>query len=298
MATVYKEFGLDYVMKEGDLGVEIEVEGKRLPFCESYWRNEEDGSLKGEESREYVLLEPMSLKGVRNALDYLDTCYKATKAVVDDTVRAGVHVHVNCQRLTLTELYNFMTIYLVLENVMVKWCGDYREGNLFCLRASDAEWVLSEIKKSTTDGRRDLRRRFHRDELRYASMNLKALGDYGSIEFRAMRGTRDLDLIYTWAESLLGLREYAKKFNSPSSVIEAFSIHGAVGFMKLALGSNCEKFICKDVEKLLFQGMRNAQDVAYCCDWLQFDPPVRSIGGCEFPVTMKSEEINEPLEDF
>src|SRR3546814_18812942 len=97
--------------------------------------------------------------------------------------------------LTMTQLYSFMTVYLILENVLVGWCGHSRCGNLFCLRASDAEWLLTSIR-AAAEGR-TFKHSLHSDNLRYASMNVKALGDYGSLEFRAMRGTREMDWIYS-----------------------------------------------------------------------------------------------------
>lgn len=296
MAVVFKEFQLNR-REAGDVGVEIEVEGYALPRCEQWWRNEEDGSLKGEETREYVLDGPKSLADVRRALDYLDGLYRSYNSRVDDTVRAGVHIHINCQQLTITQLYNFITVYLILENVLVHWCGEYREGNLFCLRASDAEYLLGQLKASTRDTKRQLRTRFHRDELRYASINLKALGDYGSVEFRAMRGTRDLDLIYQWAEVLLGLREFAKTFDNPTHILQQFSLDGSQAFIEAALGKNYRSFSCEGERQMLIEGMRNAQDVAYSTDWALFDPAMRNVGGCDFPLTMRPEEINEPPED-
>ena len=137
MSSVFKEMGIKKAVS-GDIGVEIEVEGIGIPAARKYWSNEEDGSLKGE-SREFVLKEPSTLEGVKDALGYLDALYTANETTVHDSVRAGVHIHINCQKLTMTQLYNFMVVYLILENVLVKWCGNYRQGNLFCLKASDAE---------------------------------------------------------------------------------------------------------------------------------------------------------------
>lgn len=293
MSTVAKEMGIKKLVS-GDIGIEIEVEGFALPFLEKYWRNEEDGSLQGPESREYVLKKPMTLKEVRSALDHLDSEYKRSSTTVNDTVRAGVHVHINCQQLTMTQLYNFMTIYLILEGVLVKWCGDSRCGNVFCLRASDAEWILTQIRQAA--GHRKFFDTFHSDNLRYASMNLKALGDYGSLEFRAMRGTRDLDLIYIWAETLLGLREFAKTFNNPAEIIERFSIQSPNKFMEDALSGNFAVFSRADQEKMLWSGVRNAQDIAFCADWSKFDPKMRKIGELEFPEDVK--DVDEPDEDF
>lgn len=295
MKTIMQWFNLPKKFKtDGDVGIEIEVEGKNLPVCEKFWRNEEDGSLRGEETREYVLDKPMSLKEARIALKYLDAQYKECESVVDDSVRAGVHVHINVQKLNMIELYNFMTLYLVLEEVLVKFCGPYREGNLFCLRASDADYLLQELQESAQT------KVFHNlvsDQLRYASMNVKALGTYGSLEFRAMRGTRDLGLIYKWAEVLLSLREMAKTYENPQKIIEGFSEGAAKGFIKHVLGAAAEEFMFDGYERMLCDGMRNAQDIAYCVDWADYHEVAKKlIGELEFPLG--TEFPNEPLEDY
>lgn len=295
MKTVMQWFRLAKKYKTaGDVGIEIEVEGRNLPFVEKFWRNEQDGSLRGEESREYVLAEPLSLKDARLALAYLDAQYKANDTVVDDSVRAGVHVHVNVQDLNMIELYNFMTLYLILEEVLVKWCGPHREGNLFCLRAGDADFLIGQLQNVAES------RNFHElhsDQLRYSSMNVKALGTYGSLEFRAMRGTRDLGLIHQWATVLVGLREVAKGFESPEKIIEGFSEGEAKGFLIKALGEHHKAFQCEGYERMLCDGMRRAQDVAYCVDWNDYHEVAKKIiGDLEFPLG--TEFPDEPLEDY
>lgn len=294
MKTVMQWFNLARRFKtSGDVGIEIEVEGVDLPRAERFWKNEEDGSLRGE-SREYVLEKPMKLKEARLALSYLDAQYKAHGTTVHDSVRAGVHVHVNVQDLNMIELYNFMVLYLILEDVLVKWCGPTREGNLFCLRSSDTDFLIHELQYVASS------RAFgtlHSDALRYASMNVKALGTYGSLEFRAMRGTRDLDSIYLWAEVLVGLREVAKGFENPYKVIELFSQGTPKEFLITALGKHAKAFACEDYTRLLSDGMRRAQDVAYCVDWADYHEVAKKlIGELEFPLG--TEFPNEPLEDY
>ena len=271
MKTVMQWFGIreDFAAK-GDVGIEIEVEGKNLPkHFEKYWRVEADGSLRGEDNAEYVLEKPLTIKQAKLALSHLNMQYKKHQAVVDDTVRAGVHVHINVQQLNIVELYNYMTLYLILEELLVKFCGPYREGNLFCLRACDAEWLLFRLSEAARS--RQFRRVLTDDNLRYGSMNVKALGTYGSLEFRAMRGTRDLNLIHKWATILLDLREAAKKFTDPKDIINDYSEGDADTFLVKCLGEHVEIFKGFDnIPKMLNAGMRRAQDIAFCCDWQQF----------------------------
>lgn len=295
MKTVMQWFGLAQRLKtDGDVGIEIEVEGERLPKLQKYWKNEHDGSLRGPENIEYVLERPMTLKDARVALKYLSVQYNQHDSDVHDSVRAGTHVHVNVQKLNIVELYNFMTIYLILEEVLVKGCGPTREGNLFCLRAGDADYLLNQLQYAA--GHKDFRA-LYSDQLRYSSMNVKALGTYGSLEFRAMRGTRDLDAIYNWASLLVGLREFAKTFQNPEKIIEGFSEGQARGFLQEALGEQAEKYMYEGFERMLCDGMRRAQDVAYCVNWDNFtEVEKKLIGDLEFPLG--TEFPNEPLEDF
>lgn len=294
MKNVMSYFGVAPRYKcDGDLGIEIEVEGENLPQTRKYWRMEHDGSLRGEENMEYVLSKPLSLDGCRKALDYLDECYNNNNTVVDDTVRAGVHVHVNVQRLSIIELFNFITLYIIFEDILVKFCGEHREGNLFCLRTSDADWILYALRRAIKTGQWG---QLVDDDLRYASFNVKALGTYGSLEFRAMRGTRDLDVIYKWAEILLSLREMAKQFNNPQDIIQGFSAGECLGFMERCFGDNFELLQCKDSARLVTEGMRRAQDIAYCVDWeLYREKPVKYIGGLEFPIDVDFPD--EPMEN-
>lgn len=295
MKTVMQWFNLPRKHKtDGDVGIEIEVEGEHLPKLDKYWKNEHDGSLRGPENIEYVLERPMSLKDARIALKYLSVQYNKNDSNVHDSVRAGVHVHINVQDLNIIELYNFMTLYLILEEVLVKHCGEHREGNLFCLRAGDADYLLTQLQNAAEDKNF---RQLVTDQLRYSSMNVKALGTYGSLEFRAMRGTRDLELIYNWAATLLRLREVAKEYESPEKIIEGFSEGEARAFLINAIGERAEEFMFDGFERMLCDGMRRAQDVAYCVDWNDFhEVEKKLIGELEFPLG--TEFPNEPLEDY
>lgn len=254
---------------KGDLGVEIEVEGENLPHTQTYWRMDHDGSLRGE-AIEYVFDKPRSLKGTKEALDYLHKKFVAQNSTFHETVRAGVHVHVNAQELTIVQLYNFLTLYMLLEELLVSWCGPSREGNLFCLRTCDAEFLLDCLKESARS--RDVSL-LNTDDLRYASMNVRALFSYGSVEFRAMRSTPDFDLVYKWAEILLGLREVAKEFEDPTHIISTFSEQGPVPFVNAVIKDAGVLEGVDDWDGKLFSGMRNAQDLAYCTNWTAKEKP-------------------------
>lgn len=266
MKNVQAIFGIpDNMRVAGDVGVEIEVEGLRLPQGGKYWRREQDGSLRGAENAEYVLRTPLTLHQLKMALKSLAIGYKKNESVVDESVRAGVHVHVNVQGLSIIQLYNYLTLYLVFEELLTKFCGKSREGNLFCLRACDAEFLIQALQHAAQTRRW---RSLVTDDLRYASVNVKALGNYGSLEFRAMRSTKDFDVIQTWAEVLVLLREKAKEFFEPTDIINGFSEGESSTFLDRIFGQYAHIFKAYDgYEKALVRGVRIAQEVAFCTNW-------------------------------
>src|SRR3546814_4523614 len=101
-------------------------------------------------------------------------------------------------------------------------------------------------------------------------MNVKALGDYGSLEFRAMRGTRDMDLIYSWAETLLNLREFAKQFDNPAEIADTFRMRGPSNFMGDALGGTSRQFFLVEQEKRWGRVMGMQQKLAFWFNWKKF----------------------------
>lgn len=265
MKTVMEVFGIPLGHRvPGDVGVEIEVEGRNLPGGDKWWRRDADGSLRGEDSAEYVLHKPVTLDQLKIALKSLSLNYKQANSRVDESVRAGVHVHINVQDMSIVQVYNFITLYLVFEELLTKYCGKSREGNLFCLRATDAEFLIEAL---CTAAQKQRFRQLISDDLRYAAVNVKALGTYGSLEFRAMRSTKDFDVIQTWAEILVRLREVAKGYFEPTDIINGFSEGEASGFMDKVLGPYAEIFKEGDYKKALVRGMRTAQDVAFCTNW-------------------------------
>src|SRR6478735_4455003 len=264
----------------GELGIEIEVEGDSIPRDPlKYWKREEDGSLRGE-SGEFVLRKPLPYDEMLVALQELEEAYVKWGTKVSNSIRAGVHVHVNVQELTLNQLMNFITTYVILENVLVKWCGKSREGNLFCLRCKDAEAWLQALESALE--RHDLKSLLQ-DNIRYASVNLKALCQYGSLEFRAMRGTRKLEDIATWAKTLKGIKDFSMAYNTPVEVMQD-CLANVDEFVKKALGDSYKEFTYKDYLSDVECSIRYANDLAHFSDWKGV--VMKMIGELPFPETV------------
>lgn len=253
---ICNQLGLDNPI-EGEVGIEVEVEGDNLPRVFEAavpWEAVRDGSLRGE-SMEYVLKKPTTRNKYGLCLDVLRNQLRESE--IYDSDRCGVHVHINCQELSVDQVISFITTYLCFEEVLVKWCGDRRVGNLFCLRTSDAPGLLQYVIR--------LKQRKHvgvvaTDRIRYGSINLKALATYGSLEFRAMRSDLGEGVIEKWVRMLLAIKDYSVD-KTPEEVIGDFSINGPQDFFNDVLGEWRQDLNPTDRE--LTDGMRNAQEVAF-----------------------------------
>lgn len=266
MASIIDTFGLRKT--NGDIGIEIEIEGRNLPIFDwgDVWKTAHDGSLKPKhEAMEYVLSSPVGIDEVPAALKLLEKAFKKNKAVVDDTYRAGIHVHVNVQDLTMVQLINMICLFIILEDYYLDFCAPSRRGNHFCLRTYDAGYFLDCVSRMCEEENTGY---IHTDDLRYSAINLQSLFRYGSVEFRSLESTQDHDKIYTWCKMLMCLKEGAKKYNNPKDIMYALSFEGYDWFMKELLGDFFPSLKKMDNWELrVRQGILRAQDIAFSRDW-------------------------------
>lgn len=260
----------------GDIGIEIEVEGRRIPGCAfsadclpQAWCYHQDGSLRGDENGEFVLRNPIYFDEVEPALKGLWDCFKKCKTEFDDSNRTSVHVHLNVQQFFPSRLISLMALYIIFEEILTNWCGDHRVGNLFCLRAKDAPAIITSIKDNVENGFvGELA-----DGLHYAGMNMQAMAKYGSLEFRPMRGTDNMQTILLWCKVLQRLYEISEGFKDPREIIWLFSSEGPTNFISTILGDYELPIVDgislteEEMKTSVYEGIRLAQDICYSMDW-------------------------------
>lgn len=259
----------------GEIGIEIECEGTNLfttPF--KWWTCHEDGSLRetnGHRPVEYVLRAPLSIEKAREALVYLDSKLKETQSKVINSQRTSVHIHVNCQKMTLRQLYCYICLYMIFEEILVDWSGPERAGNLFCLRAKDSEFYVGMLENVLKNN--SLKN--WRDEYRYSACNVASINKFGSLEFRSMQGTVDIQLIQLWIDILVLLKEQALTYDNPVEIVDEFSSIGPLPFFKKIFKDKKLRQLFENVPGLsgkLWDGLRLMRDIAHCCEW---KPPIK-----------------------
>ena len=204
--------------KAGMFGVEIEVEGAGLDIPENkFWRQEGDGSLRAKpECCEYVFKEPISYKDSITAVGWLNAQHKKNGTVLNWSFRCSTHVHLNVQEMELSALLRLVYLYYIFENLLVKWSGEEREGNRFCLRLKDSSEIPFVIENVFRNSLRGL----NENQVRYSALNLGSLIKYGSVEFRSLSGTTDRERLSKWLNGIISLRDYAVQAKSLNQLFE------------------------------------------------------------------------------
>lgn len=261
--TILHLFGVKDV-KEKEVGIEIEMEGKSLFNTDhrpiENWKIVHDNSLRGE-SQEYVLCEPVTRHKVVEVLQSLQSRFEEIGSKLTPSDRCGVHVHINCQTFSTQEVINFATLYYIFEGLLMRWCGEDREGNIFTMRLKDAEATIPElINAQIHNNLSDLQC----DNFRYSSLNFSSLSKYGSLEFRGMRTPRKLLNIMVWVEMLLMIKDRSMVYSRPKDIIEAFSVIGAEGFLTHIMEDHAEVLMFHNFERTMYESARLIQDIAYC----------------------------------
>lgn len=254
-------------------GLEIELEGKSIinapPDVMAYWTQHNDGSLRklnpGDQAIEYVSRVPYDIKQTEIALTALFKYLNTPPTKVYESYRTSIHVHLNFGLETFRTIYNFMVLSLLLDELLVSQNGDHRIGNNFCLRAKDAIGQVVSLTHSISSGRSFFN--IAQDE-RYSSINFASLMKFGSIEFRSLECTTHLGRVMHWINTLSRIKEKARTFDNPVDVIQQYSQMGPKVFLTKILGPFALKYInVPGMEDMLHNGMRIAQDFAYCSAW-------------------------------
>lgn len=254
---------------DGDVGVEIEAEGVNLlEVNDKYWHTEDDGSLRGhypDSKAEFVFKKPILVTDVKKALEVLSGKLAANGAVLDFSYRCSVHVHVNVQQLTYTQLLNMIYTYLLIEEPCMVMCGKSRKGNNFCLRLQDAEGLLDNVHRMFAHGEAGLR--YAPDnEMRYSAINLAAVKKYGSVEFRAMEGNLDVNRIDSWTRILCAIRDYASKQESPKDIFNQYTSGDPVRFLRCVLGDLADLVVYPRVVRDIQNSFSISLDLPFAYD--------------------------------
>jgi hypothetical protein len=191
-------------------GIEVEVENVNAGDTQApshSWRVENDGSLRNM-GIEYISL-PTKPEHIESAITYLFDDILPTTAHFSP--RTSIHIHLNCRELDLMQIYNIVITYQCFEDLLYDFAGKERKKSIFCVPVGNTSYY------------RNMKALFQANDLvgwsKYTGLNLGPLNEYGTIEFRHLRGTNDKRVLFKWLHLLYSLYNYA--INVSTEVLES-----------------------------------------------------------------------------
>lgn len=193
----------------GRFGVELELEGEGWGDFGllRHWNVKEEGSLRG--GWEFVLPRPRNdlTEPLKELQGFLEKTQKTKYSI-----RCSTHIHVNILSYTQFQLFKAIFLYYLVEDLLVQTQGPLRQGNLFCLRMSDAHGVYSGLYTAILT--EEFLGSFSQGNMKYGALNLAAPMRFGSVEFRFFR-PMEPQKIGQWASLLSNLLEYGAQSDFP-----------------------------------------------------------------------------------
>ncbi len=257
----------------GDLfGIEVECEGKNVglvgPDILDSWAPHRDGSLRewqGYQPCEWVFNGPANYKHSVARVNQLFDYFDKNKAKLHLSNRTSIHVHFNMGDKTTYQLVNTYVLFTILEDLLDAYCGEERNGNLFCLSSRHAEGQLKWVEEAIFKNYRFK----YNDNWRYCSLNLASLNKFGTIEFRGMRGLDKREDLLAWLEIINELVNYScYKMKNPVDLIESISAKRPIGFIKEIFSKEnflrLTRGIDEDqIDNSVYEGLRLVQMLVY-----------------------------------
>lgn len=205
------------------IGIEVEVEnfldvnGRLNPV----WVLTEDGSLRNHGAE--LITRPIPASAAPVAMEYLFNHFLPQTCCFSP--RTSVHVHLNMQDFTSTQLADLVALYVIFEKLFYRFTGRNRMKNIYCVPLADWPVALTAFSLRGNDGTDRWKK--------YTGLNTLPLSSHGTIEFRHMHGSRDVEKLTKWINLIVSLKEYVKKTPTATIRTAIHEMHDGYDFQKL-----------------------------------------------------------------
>lgn len=201
--TIAQFFGRLAAYTDNSVGLELEMEQVMETRDEIFGllNVTEDNSLRNN-GMEFISNPLLHNEALRFCKDVLHS----TKVAWHDktqrcTERGSIHVHVNMLHRTVEETVRFLRFYCLLEPQFFSEVEQHRRNNIYCVPLM-ATSMPRYIQQKGLNG---MVGAWHK----YTALNAKPLSQFGTVEFRHLQATDDMDTIDRWLSIILKLKQAA-----------------------------------------------------------------------------------------
>ena len=196
---------INLILPKKYIGIEVEVEKvPKIAYINDHiWNIKEDGSLRNS-GLEFVST-PLCGNQIKVALQTLFT--ETIPIDADFSERTSIHIHINMRDSLCNELINLVLLYIVFERLFYKFAGPERYENIFCVPVQETKLPIAVANYLIYQDINILIREWQK----YSGLNLAPLRNFGTVEYRHMKGHRDPIYLLKWINLIFRLHKYAKK---------------------------------------------------------------------------------------
>lgn len=220
--SFFKSLTLPEIANDEMVGIEVEIEnadGGRMEL-NAAWQVTDDGSLRNG-GREFIT-RPVKARDTPILLTHLFRQYLNTENCCFSP-RTSVHVHLNVQDFEYDQLFSFVSLYSMFEKYLFQFVGRGRKNNIYCVPISESSLITNLIEKNPG-----------RDWSKYTSLNLLPVATQGTVEFRHMHGTADVQKLCQWIGMITRLKSYVKSQNTKELRVLISSLSDKTDIFSLA----------------------------------------------------------------
>lgn len=258
------------------VGIEVEVENVPyyLDHLSPMWKRVEDNSLRND-GWEYVSA-PLKGGDIEYALRRLYSELKVHNPKYTFSGRTSIHVHMNARTMTCEQAAAMLLLYVVFEKTLFRFVGGNRDKNHHCVPLSETS--LTQLMVTILNGKLPPEVGW----MKYTAVNVLPLSGKGTIEFRQLAGTDDVDRIMTWIHLLMCLKLYCYKRSYSEVVGEIASLNTKshyLGFANTVFGDYTKQLDVRQED--LAEGSSLVKLYEYSHTYLKALQPAprRPIGG-------------------
>lgn len=206
------------------VGIEVEVEGydgSRMPATMAdKWESHEDHSLR--RGREFTSRGGLVGKEIVTSVRAI-TDYCKEKAFNVGYPRAGIHLHIDMTDMndgSNTQLLHMFMAYMLFEDAVFHFAGDWRKGCGFCEPWLISQTGLGPLSKLLLNWEKYPASTIGNLE-KYQAVNFLPLFQYGTVEFRHLPTTFDDERILNWINICLAFKHWGQKVDrDPVAVLD------------------------------------------------------------------------------
>ena len=183
------------------LGIECEIESiyNYNKLQTTLWNPTNDGSLRNN-GMEFISV-PLSIDDAPTAFKNLHASLQFREKADAFSPRTSTHVHVNVLDFTPAQVRTFTLLYALFEECFFGMVDINRRHNIHCVPLT--ETYLPQLYHRNLDS---LIHNWHK----YTAFNLLPVAAQGTVEFRHLQGTDDVQLLQEWLGSINRLWRIAK----------------------------------------------------------------------------------------